>query len=99
MRMYDLLIIDPQNDFLDVAGAALPVPGAQADMDRLAHWLSAHPAQVRSLTVTLDSHASVGVERTTFLVAGRWQPGGAVYGDHGGAAGAGHVPAPPCRAA
>lgn len=74
MRMYDLLIIDPQNDFLDVAGAALPVPGAQADMDRLAHWLAAHPAQVRNLTVTLDSHASVGVERTTFWLQADGSP-------------------------
>ena len=31
-----LLIIDPQNDFCDIAGAALPVPGANADMHRLA---------------------------------------------------------------
>jgi nicotinamidase-related amidase len=63
---YELLVIDPQNDFLDIAGAALPVPGANADMQRLADWLSGHRAQVQSITVTLDSHASVGVERTTF---------------------------------
>jgi nicotinamidase-related amidase len=66
MKQYDLLIIDPQNDFLDIPGAALPVPGAAADMQRLADWLLAHAAKVRSITVTLDSHASVGVERTTF---------------------------------
>ncbi|WP_296507969.1 isochorismatase family protein [Rhodoferax sp.] len=66
MNLYDLLIIDPQNDFLDIPGAALPVPGAAADMQRLADWLVPHAAQVRSITVTLDSHASVGVERTTF---------------------------------
>lgn len=66
MQCYDLLVIDPQNDFLDIEGAALPVPGANADMQRLADWLVAHLAQVQSITVTLDSHASVGVERTTF---------------------------------
>lgn len=66
MTPYDLLVIDPQNDFLDIPGAALPVPGANADMDRLAAWLTTHAAQVQSLTVTLDSHASVGVERTSF---------------------------------
>ncbi len=66
MTQYDLLVIDPQNDFLDIADAALPVPGANADMDRLAAWLIHHAAQVQSLTVTLDSHASVGVERTSF---------------------------------
>ncbi len=66
MPAYDLLIIDPQNDFLDIEGAALPVPGARADMDRLAQWLRDHAQQVQALTVTLDSHASVGIERTTF---------------------------------
>jgi nicotinamidase-related amidase len=66
MPNYKLLIIDPQNDFLDIEGAALPVPGANADMDRLARWLLAHGESVESITVTLDSHASVGVERTSF---------------------------------
>ena len=66
MPAYDVLVIDPQNDFLDIAGAALPVPGANADMDRLATWLQTHAMDVRTLTVTLDSHASIGVERTTF---------------------------------
>ncbi|MBC7919335.1 MAG: cysteine hydrolase [Rhodoferax sp.] len=63
---FDLLIIDPQNDFLDIPGAALPVTGANADMDRLAHWLGQHLDEVDSITVTLDSHASVGIERTSF---------------------------------
>lgn len=66
MATYDLLVIDPQNDFMDIAGAALPVPGADADMGRLAAWLDGHSSQVQSITVTLDSHASVGVERITF---------------------------------
>lgn len=66
MAGYDLLVIDPQNDFLDIPGAALPVTGAQADMQRLADWLLTHSSKVHSITVTLDSHASVGVERTTF---------------------------------
>ena len=66
MTNYDLFIIDPQNDFMDTPGAALPVPGAVADMERLAHWLRRSSKRVESLTVTLDSHASVGIERTTF---------------------------------
>ena len=74
MPAYDLLIIDPQNDFLDIPGAALPVPGADADMQRLADWLAHHAAQVQSITVTLDSHASVGVERTTFWRDALGQP-------------------------
>jgi nicotinamidase-related amidase len=66
MTRYDLLVIDPQNDFMDLPGAALPVPGAQADMDRLAGWLEEHRAAVTSVTVTFDTHASVGIERTSF---------------------------------
>jgi nicotinamidase-related amidase len=73
MSPYDLLVIDPQNDFLDIPGAALPVPGANADMQRLADWLLAHLEQVQSLTVTLDSHASIGVERTTFWLDAQGQ--------------------------
>ena len=70
MPGYQLLVIDPQNDFLDIPHAALPVPGANADMQRLADWLLAHGQghgqAVESITVTLDSHASVGIERTSF---------------------------------
>ena len=65
-RPVHLLIIDPQNDFCDIAGAALPVPGADADLQRLARFLGHHAAAVAGITVTLDSHATVAVERTTF---------------------------------
>jgi len=61
-----LLMIDPQNDFCDVPGAALPVPGANADLARLAHFLSAAQLAVVDVIVTLDSHPSVAIERTTF---------------------------------
>jgi nicotinamidase-related amidase len=74
MASYDLLVIDPQNDFLDIPQAALPVAGANADMQRLADWLQQHVGQVNNITVTLDSHASVGVERTTFWEDALGQP-------------------------
>jgi nicotinamidase-related amidase len=61
-----LLIIDPQNDFMDQAGAALPVPGARADMQRLAALIDTLSAQIDAIVVTLDSHAGYGIERTTF---------------------------------
>lgn len=61
-----LLIIDPQNDFCDVPGAALPVTGANADMQRLAQLMEKASAELTHITVTLDSHASIGIERTTF---------------------------------
>lgn len=63
-----LLVIDPQNDFMDIAGAALPVPGADADMRRVAAFIDAVQHEIDELIVTLDSHASVGIERTTFWV-------------------------------
>jgi nicotinamidase/pyrazinamidase len=61
-----LLIIDPQNDFMDQSGAALAVPGALADMQRLAGLIDTLSAQIDAITVTLDSHAGYGIERTTF---------------------------------
>jgi nicotinamidase-related amidase len=73
MKPYHLLVIDPQNDFLDIPGAALPVAGANADMQRLADWLLAHLDAVQSITVTLDSHASIGVERTSFWLDAQGQ--------------------------
>ena len=66
MKRIRLLVIDPQNDFMDVEGAALPVPGARADMDRLSGFIAAVAGYIDDIVVTLDSHASVGIERTTF---------------------------------
>ena len=63
-----LFVIDPQNDFMDIEGAALPVPGAHADMTRLAGLMMSIASSIEEIIVTLDSHASVGVERTTFWV-------------------------------
>lgn len=61
-----LLVIDPQNDFCDVEGAALPVPGADMDMRRLAGFIANAGEVLADIVVTLDSHATVGVERVTF---------------------------------
>ncbi len=66
----ELLIIDAQNDFCDlpahwcatdpVSGRplqpALPVPGAHADLLRLAAFIVAAGARIDGITVTLDSH-------------------------------------------
>jgi nicotinamidase/pyrazinamidase len=62
--MKKLLIIDPQNDFCDIPRAALPVAGATADMQRLIRFIDKQAFD--SITVTLDSHPSVAIERTTF---------------------------------
>ena len=75
MHRLRLLIIDPQNDFMDIPGAALPVPGADADMQRVAALVRRLQARIDDIVVTLDSHNSIGIERVTF-----WQQasGGAV---------------------
>ncbi len=66
----ELLIIDAQNDFCDLpdnwcAGdpvtgqpqrPALPVPGAHADLMRLAAFIGAVGERITGITVTLDSH-------------------------------------------
>src|ERR1700756_5260307 len=75
-----LLIIDPQNDFCDVpapwrravplTGAAivpaLPVPGAQADMQRTAALIRAAGAALDDITITLDSHHRIDIAHPTF---------------------------------
>lgn len=76
-----LLIIDPQNDFCDLPAAwcppalpgqttptspALPVPGAHADMQRLAGWIERHSTGLDGITVTLDSHQAYDVAHPAF---------------------------------
>lgn len=56
-----LLVIDPQNDFCDIEGAALPVRGADADMKRLAAFIRERGDSLDAITVTLDSHSPVHV--------------------------------------
>jgi nicotinamidase/pyrazinamidase len=64
-----LLIIDPQNDFCDIPGAALPVAGATADLQRVVDLISRTSSRLAGITVTLDSHPGVAVERTSFWQA------------------------------
>ncbi|MFC5473300.1 cysteine hydrolase [Paraherbaspirillum soli] len=75
-----LLIIDPQNDFCDlpadylpldpVGGGkyapSLPVPGAHADMLRLAELINLGSAGISGISVTLDSHHRIDVAHPTF---------------------------------
>lgn len=64
--MNKLLIIDVQNDFLDIQGAALAVPGALEDAQRTAAFVSRHGTALQSITCTLDSHPVVAIERPGF---------------------------------
>ena len=61
-----LLIIDPQNDFCDIPGAALPVAGANADMQRLAALLERCGAGIDNVTITLDSHQRLDIAHPGF---------------------------------
>lgn len=73
-----LLIIDPQNDFCDIPASGwpagerptLPVAGAAADMERLADFIHMAGARLSGITVTLDSHPVVAIERPTFWLTG-----------------------------
>ncbi|WP_417219371.1 cysteine hydrolase [Achromobacter spanius] len=83
-RSVHLLIVDPQNDFCDLpepylprdpqtgeaAQPALPVPGAHADMQRLARFIDVTAPALSSITVTLDSHHRVDIAHPTFWHAG-----------------------------
>lgn len=55
-----LLIIDPQNDFCNKNGN-LFVPGADADMGRLAGFVSRLKGKLDDIHVTLDSHQEVDI--------------------------------------
>jgi len=76
-RHLHLLIIDPQNDFCDLpsdylptgpvaAAPALPVPGAHADMLRLAAVIERGAAGLTAISITLDSHQRIDVAHPTF---------------------------------
>jgi nicotinamidase/pyrazinamidase len=75
-----LLVIDPQNDFCDLPEAAcpvdpatgsrivpqLPVPGAHADMMRVAALIREASALLDEITITLDSHQRVDIAHPGF---------------------------------
>lgn len=61
MKKIHLLVIDPQNDFCDISKAALPVPGANADMERLATLIGRIGRKLEDIHVTLDSHRLVDI--------------------------------------
>ncbi len=80
----ELLIVDAQNDFCDLPPSlrpldpptgqamqpALPVPGAHADLQRLARFIRAAGPRLTGITATLDSHHRVDIAHPTFWVRG-----------------------------
>ena len=69
----ELLIIDPQVDFCDPAGA-LYVAGADADMARLAHMVRRLAPKLGDIHVTLDSHHFVDIAHPIF-----WKDGSGAH--------------------
>lgn len=63
-----LLIIDPQNDFMDMPNAALPVAGAVADMQRTATLIDRIGKKLSDIHVTLDSHRLLDVAHPALWV-------------------------------
>ena len=71
MSRTQLLIIDPQNDFCDLPAAAgatpaLPVAGADADMQRTAALIDAVGDRLEAITITLDSHHRLDIAHPGF---------------------------------
>jgi nicotinamidase/pyrazinamidase len=75
MSRTQLLIIDPQNDFCDLPAApgnpadtmpALPVTGADADMQRTAALIDAAGDRLDAITITLDSHHRLDIAHPGF---------------------------------
>jgi nicotinamidase/pyrazinamidase len=87
-RKLHLLIIDPQNDFCDLPPAyrpldpatgaphapALPVPGAHADMQRLARLIAQGGQGLSAISITLDSHHRFDIAHPTFWNGQDGQP-------------------------
>ncbi len=68
MKNIQLVIIDPQNDFMDIDKAALPVPGANKDMMRLATFIDRVGPKLTDISVTLDSHRLLDVAHPVWWV-------------------------------
>lgn len=60
-----VLIIDAQFDFCHPQGA-LFVPGADADMKRLAAWIKANKSHIDHISVTMDSHPVNDISHPSF---------------------------------
>lgn len=84
-RKLHLLIIDPQNDFCDLPAAylptgaaaaqpALPVPGAHADMLRVAGLIEGGIDSLDGISVTIDSHHRIDIAHPAFWMDGDGGP-------------------------
>lgn len=60
-----LLVIDAQNDFMDIPGAALPVPGAVKDTERLATFIERYNPS--TLFASQDSHYTLDIAHVAWF--------------------------------
>ncbi|MES2036720.1 MAG: cysteine hydrolase [Pseudomonadota bacterium] len=81
-RNLQILIIDPQNDFCDLPPSyltkdvhsaeqlspALPVPGAHADMLRVAELINKGADGISGISITLDAHHRYDIAHPTFWI-------------------------------
>lgn len=65
--LIDLLIIDPQHDFVNPQGK-LFVPGADKDMERLTKLVKRVSTRINKIHVTLDSHHPIDVGHPAFWI-------------------------------
>jgi len=68
MKKKVLVIIDPQNDFMDIEKAALPVIGAAKDMDRIANLINTVGDSFYDIQITLDSHHNYHIAHPMFFI-------------------------------
>lgn len=61
MTKVHALLVDFQDDFMDIPGAALPVPGATEDAKRTAVMLHRLNKKITDITCTLDSHHNMHI--------------------------------------
>lgn len=72
-RTARLLLIDPQNDFCDLPAPAqpsLPVPGADADMQRVGQLIPEIYDCLDAIAITLDSHHRIDIAHPPFWRTG-----------------------------
>lgn len=60
-----LLIIDPQNDFVDTEGT-MYVPGAEQAVKNLCRWISVNRKNIHEIVVTQDTHRSYHIGHSAF---------------------------------
>lgn len=63
-----LLIIDPQNDFHDLEGSSLPVPGSLEDAENIAKIIERKGDKITDIIVTMDTHELYDIAHQDFWV-------------------------------